>query len=646
MHTTSRPSRMRFGAFEVDLRSGQIYKHGILLKIQDQPFQILVLLLERAGDMVTREELRRILWPEGTFVDFDTGLNSAIKKLRDVLGDDADEPRYIETLPRRGYRFIAPLADIQPSPGPPLHAPSASGLGKEIANTGLPEQPAPPVKTKTRLAFVRLPVFLTLAVLALGTCGLVFYRSSVAKRTSRAAIKSLAVLPLQNFSGDQTQQYLADSMTDALIGRLSEIHGLRVISRTSVMRFRDTRLAVPDIARTLGVDAIVEGSVIREGSRIRVQVQLIRAATDEHFWSEVYDRDLSDVLALESDIAQSVAQKVEVTVTGEEQSRLVAARNVSPEVYESYLKARFAKGNTRAEIEQSIASYQEAINEDPTFAPAYLGLAEAYDRLAGGFVGVPPEEVRPKVISAVQKALELDPELADGHALLAGVYQKHWQWADAEAEYKRALELNPNDSAAYLGYASWLMCQGRMDEALSGSRRARELDPLGVTGVNTGLILFMARRYDEAIRELRSVIAVHPDQASAIWLLGFALTANHKPEEAIPLLERAASGSAQSPGVIGGLVRANAEAGRRADALRWLNELKRRQKTGYVPAAAFVDAYLALGERDQAFAWFDRAYREQADFLQWLKVHPFFDPVRDDPRFKDLLHRVGLDQPG
>ena len=259
-----------------------------------------------------------------------------------------------------------------------------------------------------------------------------------------------------------------------------------------------------------------------------MQVQLIRAATDEHFWSEVYDRDLSDVLALESDIAQSVAKKVEVTVTGGEHSRLVAARNVSPEVYESYLKARFAKSNTRAEIEQSIASYQEAINKDATFAPAYLGLAQAYDKLGGGFVGVPPEEVRPKVIGAVQKALELDPELADGHALLAGVYQKRWQWADAEAEYKRALELNPNDSTAYLGYASWLMCQGRMDEALSWSRRARELDPLGVTGVNTGLILFMARRYDDAIRELRSVIAVHPDQASAVWLLGFALIANHE----------------------------------------------------------------------------------------------------------------------
>ncbi len=620
MDTAVRTRRIRFDAFDVDLRSGEMHKHGIRLKLQDQPFQVLALLLEHAGDVVTREELRQKLWPGDTFVDFDTGLNSAVKKLRDVLGDSAEEPRYIETLPRRGYRFIAPLAD---------------GVSPSV----VPAQP-----TKTRFAAVRIPVFLAFAFLALGVSSLVLYRSSSAKRASRPAIKSLAVLPLQNISGNLTQQYLADGMTEALIGRLSGIHDLRVISRTSVMRFKDPRLAVPDIAKTLGVDAIVEGSVIQDGGRIRVHVQLIRGATDEHFWSEAYDRDLRDVLALESDIAQSVARKVEATVTGEEHSRLVAARNVAPEVYESYLKGRFVKANTRAEVEQSIAYYQEAINKDATFVPAYVGLAAAYDKLGGALRGVPPSETRPKMISAVQKALELDPELAEAHALLAKVYVEQWQWSAAQAEYKRALELNPNDSAAHLGYANWLMCQGRMDEALEWSRRARELDPLGVTSTATGLILFNARRYNEANRELRSMLAVRPDDAGVLWLLGLVLIANHQPDEAIPLLQRAASGSSQSPGVIGGLARAYAEAGQRTEALHVLNELKRRQKTGYVPPAAFVDAYLGLGERDEALAWFERAYQEQAGFLQWLKVQPLFDPVRDDPRFKDLLHRVGLDQ--
>lgn len=644
MEDAARTRRMRFGAFEVDMRSGELHKHGIRLKLQEQPFQVLALLLEHPGDVVTREELRQKLWPADTFVDFDTGLNSAIKKLRDVLGDSADNPRFIETFPRRGYRFKALLSHIAPSLAPPLRASSGVSSEDKIAQSGLSDLSALAAKTKTKFPSVRLPIFLAFAILTFCTVGFLFYRTSVASHTRQPAIKSLAVLPLKNLAADSTQDYLADGMTEALIGRLSAIHNLRVISRTSVMRFKDSRLSLPDIAKTLGVDAIVEGSVIPEGGRIRVHVQLIRAATDEHFWSEAYDRDLRDVLALESDVAQSVAQKVEVTVTGEEHSRLVAAHNVSPEVYESYLRGRFGKANTRAEIEQSIAYYQQAIDRDATFAPAYLGLAAAYERLGGAFVGVPPSEVRPKVTSAVQKALELDPELAEAHALLAEVYQRRWQWIDAEAEYKRALNLNPNDSAAHLGYASWLMCQGRMDEALVWSRRARELDPLGVTGVTTGLILFFARRYDEAVRELRSVLAVHPDHAAGLWLLGFALIENHQPEEAILLLQKAASGSGQSPGVIGGLVRAYAEAGHRAAAVRWLNELKRRQKTSYVPAAAFVDAYIALGDRDQTFAWFEQAYKEQAGFLQWLKVHPFYDPLRDDPRFKDLLHRVGLDQ--
>ncbi len=645
MEATAPNRRTRFGAFEVDLRSGELHKHGIRLKLQDQPFQVLRLLLEHSGEVVSREDLRQKLWPADTFVDFDTGLNSAIKKLRDTLGDSAEEPRYIETLPRRGYRFIAALADIATSVNPPLAAPSAVGPGDKPESAVPSDSSARVAKTKTKFASVRLSTFLVFALLALCSLALVLYRTSSAYHRRPPAIKSLAVLPLKNLAPDSTQEYLADGMTEALIGRLSGIHDLRVISRTSVMRFKDARLSAPEIGKTLSVDAIVEGSVIQDGGRIRVHVQLIRAATDEHFWSEAYDRDLRDVLALESDIAQSVARKVEATVTGEEHSRLVAARNVSPEVYESYLKGRFGKGNTRAEVERSIAYYQEAINKDATFVPAYVGLAAAYDRLGGAFMGAPPSEMRPKMISAVRKALELDPELAEAHVLLAKLYVEQWQWSAAQADYKRALELNPNDSAAHLGYANWLMCQGRMDEALAWSRRARELDPLGVTGVITGLILFNARRYDEANRELRSVLAVRPDDAPALWLLGFVLIANHRPDEAIPLLQRAASDSSQSPGVIGALVRAYAQAGRRADALRLLNELKRRQQTGYVPAAAFVDAYLGLGERDQALAWFERAYQEQDGFLQWLKVQPLFDPVRDDPRFKDLLHRVGLDQP-
>ncbi len=639
---THAPPVRRFGPFDINLHSGELRKNGMRLRLSGQPFQVLAVLVERPGEVVTREELHSKLWPVDTFVDFDHGLNNAVARIREVLDDSSDTPRYVETIPRRGYRFIAPLADVRPATVPASAAESKISPTHEItrpralASSVLPGQ--------KRFASIGLRALLGgAAVLAFFTVVLVQYRGG-AKATKQIAIKSLAVLPLKNLSGDPTQEYLADGMTEALIGRLSGIHDLRVISRTSAMHFKDTQLAVPEIARTLGVDAIVEGSVIREGGRIRVHAQLIRAATDEHFWSETYDRELPDVLTLQSEVAESIARKVEVTITGEEHARLTAARSVSPEVYESYLKGRFAKSNNRAEIEESIAHFEEAIRKDATFAPAYVGLADAYDNLGLVFIGVPPGEVRPKVISAARKALELDPELAEAHVLLADVYQKQWQWSDAEAEYKQALELKPNEAAAHLGFASWLLCQGRTEEALAWARRARELDPVGATGTGIGGILFYARRYDEAIRELRSALAIRPDDALALWYVGFALIAKGQPEQAIPVLEKAVSISDRSPGVIGVLVRAYAQAGRRPDALRLLAELKRRRQAGYIPAAAFVNAYLGLGEHDEAFAWLEPAYKEQSNILQFLKVHPYFDPLRDDPRFKDLLHRVGLDQ--
>jgi TolB-like protein/Tfp pilus assembly protein PilF len=457
-------------------------------------------------------------------------------------------------------------------------------------------------------------------------------------------IKSLAVLPLKNLSGDATQEYLADGMTEALIGRLSSIHDLRVISRTSVMRLKDTQLSAPQIGKTLGVDALVEGSVMREGNRIRVHAQLIRAATDEHFWSEAYDGEMRDALALESDVAQSIARKVEVTITGDEHARLTAARSVSPEVYESYLKGRFAlgRGGSRADIDESISDFEEAIRRDPTFAPAYLGLAQAHSELGTVFIGTPPEAERVKVVDAARKALELDPQLAEAHVLLANVLKEQWQWTEAEAEYRRALELNSNNPVAHDGLARWLLCQGRTDEALAWVRRGREIDPIAVSGTEIGWILFLSRRYDEAVHELQSVLAVRPDDATALWFLGFALTADNQSKEAIPVLERAFSVSDRSSAIIGVLIRAYAHAGRRADGLRLLEELKRRKQAGYVPTAAFVNAYLGLGDNEEAFAWLEQGYKEHSNILQWLKVHPYFDPLRNDPRFKDLRLRVGL----
>ena len=484
------------------------------------------------------------------------------------------------------------------------------------------------------------------AVVALGLLAATFVMSRGRQgKMAQPKIRSLAVLPLKNLSGDPTQEYLGDGMTEALIARLSGMHDLRVISRTSVMQFKNSQLSVPEIARLLHVDAVVEGSVMREDNRIRVTAQLIRGSTDEHFWSETYDRELRDVFAVQSELAQAIAEKIQVTVTGEEHARLTAARPVAPEVYESYLKGRFAfdKKSSRADIEESIAYFEQAIKMDPTFAPAYVGLAAASSWLGTVFIGAPPDDTRPKVISAARKALELDPDIAEAHVLLANVLQEQWHWADAESQYKRALELSPNDADAHAGLALWLLCQGRKDEAVAWAQRGRELNPLAVSGERIAWILFQSHRYDEAIRELRSVLAVHPQDAYDLLTLGFALEANNQPGDAIPVLEKAISVTHGSPAATGVLIRAYSHAGRRPDALRLLAELHQRRKAGYVPAGAFVNAYLGLGENNQSFAWLEQAYKEQSNILQFLKVHPYFDPIRGDPRFADLLRRTGLE---
>lgn len=511
---------------------------------------------------------------------------------------------------------------------------------EELAQEQKATPQAEPVASPKRISRSQVWIFLAGVVV---TLVLVVVIAMSREHARPPDIRSLAVLPLKNLSGDSAQDYLADGITEAIIGRLSAIHDLRVISRTSAMRFRETKLSAPEIAKTLGVDALVEGSVIRAGTRIRVTAQLIRGATDDHFWSETYDREFVDTLRLEGDVAQSIAQRVEVTVSGEERARVTASRRVLPEAYESYLKGSGQFGSDSSTgPEVSIAYYEDAISKDPTFAPAYVGLAQAYDQMGSVLIGAPPGEVRPKIINAARKALELDPELAQAHVLLGSTLQRDWQWADSEAEFRRALELDPNNALAHRGIAFWLLCHGRTEEALEWSRRSRELDPLGVPVAGHGRILFHARRYDEAIRVYRSILAVEPDHPANMFL-GMALIANGQPDKAIPPLEKVVSDSEPTVDAFGVLVMAYAKAGRRADALRLLGKMKKRYQTGYVPSGAFVNAYLGLGDKEQTFVWLDRAAQERANLMAYVKVHPFFDPLRDDPRFKELVRRVGLD---
>jgi TolB-like protein/Flp pilus assembly protein TadD len=526
--------------------------------------------------------------------------------------------------------------DIPSSPAP---GPSPQQYPDEVPASNDRVGPASAGKTRIlKPGWLLLAAGLVLVVLVVLVAVWVRHQ----RQRAQQAIHSIAVVPLKNLSGDSAQEYFADGMTEELIGRLAMIQGLRVVSRTSVMQFKDTRLSAPEIARTLRVDALVEGSVTQQGDRVRVHAQLIRASTDEHFWSETYDRNLSDVLALQSDVAQAIAEKVKVSLSSEEHSRLAAARQVSPEVYESYLKGRTVMFKTQGDVQRSIGYFEEAIKKDPTFAPAYVGLANAYMEVGTAAFGVPPMSVQPKAISAARKAMELDPTLSEPHIVLGAAYQDRWEWSNAEREFKRALELSPNDAWAHAGYAGWLLCQGRLEEAQKWERRGRDLDPFAVTGHDLGWILFQSRHYDDAVRELQSSLAVYPDNPWDMWFLGFALIAKGAPGEAIPVLEKAVTLSDRNPAIIAVLIRAYAHTGRRAEAMRLLEELKRRQQKSYIPAAAFVNAYLGLGDKEQAFAWMERGYQEQSTILQFLRVHPFFDPIRDDPRFADLLRRVAL----
>ena len=495
----------------------------------------------------------------------------------------------------------------------------------------------------------RLPTAIVLvALIVMLAVGLTWFgraRTVSAPANASPRIRSLAVLPLENFSGNPDQDYLSDGMTEALISRLSTIHALHVISRTSAMHFKGTRKSLPAIGKELNVDAVVEGSVLRAGNKIRVTVQLIRADTDEHLWSGTYDRELQDVLTLQNEVTYGIARHIEVAVTGTHAGSAAPPRTVAPQVYESYLKGRFAlHKNSQAGLEEARQHFQAAIDADSTFAPAYAGLAVTYSELGLVFYGRPPAETRPKVLAAARKALELDPELSEARAELGDALQKDWHWAEAEAEYRQAIEQSPNNAAAYGGLAQWLLCQSRTEEALASARRAQELDPQEFNGTQVGWILFQGRRYDESIRELRTALSIEPNDPMAVWFLGFALIATEHFDEAITTLERAAFLSNRSSAVLGVLVHAYAGAGRRAEAVRVLHELDRRRESSYVPPAAFLNAYLGLGDKEEAFTWLERSAEEHSNIMQFLKSHPFFDPIRNDPRFADLVRRVGLDQ--
>jgi TolB-like protein/DNA-binding winged helix-turn-helix (wHTH) protein/Tfp pilus assembly protein PilF len=644
---------LRCGALEIHVRTGELRKGGRKIRLQDQPFQILIMLLDSRGDLVTREELREKLWPGDTFVDFDHGLNNAIKRLRDALGDSADHPRYVETLPRRGYRLILPVDELPRD----LTATAISAVAEPTDNPVTPTQGSTVVEepqTRPRGGDVFRNSWHAVAAGALAVAAMILltvnlpmtWRNRVGGHPSVRHIQSIAVLPLENLSGDPAQEFFVDGMTDALITDLAKIGSITVISRTSAMQYKGSKEALPQIAQELHVDAIVEGAVVRSGSRVRIDAQLIEALTDKHLWANSYEREEHDIVALQNNVARAIANEIQVKLTPEEQAHLSDDRTINPDAYEDYLQGRyFLNRQTTPETFTKAAEYmRRAVERDPHSALAYAGLADGYAWL-GAFGPLPPSKAWEAARSAAKRALAMDDDLAEAHASLALVFFLYdWDWSAAEREFKRAIQLNPGYSVAHFWHAWYLVCLRHFDDALSEAKRAQELDVLSLlANWNLARTLFFARQYDRAMEQCRRVLERDPDYERAHYTLATIYVEKGFYKQAVAESHTRAHVSPHSLWDFSLLAEIYAASGDQPAARRVLAQaLQQDRKEGDVHAIVFAKDYLALGEIDQAFQWLEKAYEHRDWPLVQLNVAPYWDPIRSDPRFQDLVRRVGL----
>jgi TolB-like protein/DNA-binding winged helix-turn-helix (wHTH) protein/Tfp pilus assembly protein PilF len=630
---------VRFGPFEADLRAGELRKHGVKLKLVGQPFEVLAMLLESPGQLVTREELRTRLWPTDTFVDFDHGLNAAVNKLRDALSESAEKPTYVETLPRRGYRFISAV-DLPDSLGLKLPVPEMPASL---------ESPVVVAETQIPSRYGRRRVFVTALVLVV-ILAVVFgfdlggVRHRLVGEPSVPRIQSIAVLPLENLSKDPDQEYFADGMTDELITNLAQISALRVISRTSAMQYKGTKKSLSEIARELHVDAVVEGTVMHSGDRVRITAQLIEASTDHHLWAASYDRDLQNVLSMQEEVTRAIVSEVRVKLTAQEQARLANMHPINPEAFQLWLKGRYYWYKLNPEgLQKAIEYFQQALEKDPAYAPAYAGLADSYNLLA--FFNVfPPREVMPKAKAAAVKALELDDNLAEAHVSLGWAgFTYDLDWPAAGKHFDRAIVLNPAYPLAHSYYSLYLGALGRSEEGLTEAKRALDLDPVS-PAINHYVVvqLYLARRFDEAIEQCRKTLELDPSFTPVHGTLAEVYSAKGMYREALAEYEEYSALSGGSPRSTAFVGYAHARLGQRSQAFRVLEQLRAASKQKYVPALSFAIVYVGLGEKEQAFLWLEKAYDERTNSLAYLKVQATWDPLRSDPRFADLVRRIGL----
>ena len=619
---------VHFGQFEFDLDTGELRRRGLEIKIAGQPLQILAMLLEQPGQVITREQIRKKLWPADTFVEFEQSLNAAVKRVRDALGESADNPRFLETVPRRGYRFIAPVE--KRSRGPTLHRPE----------TAIQE----PVRAKRRygvwLGAGSILFILAIALLALNMNR---WREWLRGKTAPGRIDSLAVLPLENLSHDLEQGYFADGITNELITDLGKLGISRVISRTSVMHYKGTHKPLAEIVRELNVDAVVEGTVLRSDGRVRITARLVGTNPERQLWAETYDRDLRRILGLQSEVARDVAEQVSVKL--EPQSHPARTGQINPEAYEAYLRGRYYWNKfTEAGLRRAIEYFEQAIDKQPDFAKAYSGIADSYYRLVYTVGPLAPADGFPKAKAAAEQALQIDNGIAEAHSSLANIKLYYdWDLPSADREGRRATELDSNYAEGHHTYSHCLVAEGRIQEAFVETRRALALDPIDLA-INNHLawIYLFAREYAKSAETSQRTLQMDPNFALGHRYLGLAYEFEGAISAARAEYQKAASLSNGKPTHLAGLARALALEGKRGEALKILSELKSESTRRYVPAYDIANVYAALGDKDESFGWLERACVERSSNMIYLGLDRRFDTLHADQRFQRLIQRIGL----
>ena len=611
---------VRFGAFEVDLRTGELRKNGLKIKLQDQPFRVLIILLRHAGDVVTREELRRELWPNDTFVDFDHGLNAAVRRLRDALDDSAENPRFIETLPRHGYRFITTT----------------------VRNPIQPETPPSPLRRWS----VPVLAALFLIALALFVWGRDNLRGTGLFRTAvQPQIRSLAVLPFTNISGDPQHESFADGMTEALITELSRIGPLRVISQTSMMQYKgEKKKSLPQIGGELNVDAVLEGSALRVGNRVRIATHMIYVPTDQSLMAETHEGDLGDILKIQREVAKSISARVRIKLTPQQQSRLDAVPKVDPDAYQAYLAGTHVDLSGYQGIKTSQSYFLKAIEKDPDFSPAHTGLAATHVLLAAQR-WQSPREAFPSAKQAVHKALELDDSNCEAHLLLGRIsWQYDWDWQTAEKEYRRALALCPNDCGTHGEYGVYTAVNGRIAESRAEIAKSRELDAIrSEPFVGESVINYHLRDYKALIEIGRAFVAQNSNDWLAHNWLGVGYEGSGQILQAIPEYQKAVELSQGDSDPGAQLAHAYAASGRKSEAQKILREWLDQSERAYVSPYMIASVYAGLGKKDKAFEYLEKAYQERSsDLSYFLRADLRMDSLRSDPRFQDLVSRINF----